>query len=58
MTKLHSSISLNWDIVRSNIHLKSKPDGPRKGQCGTSTVTMDKAHKALAEVVELRLQQL
>lgn len=54
MTKLHFSISLNWGIVSSNLHLKSIPDGPRKGQYATTTDTMDKALKSVTEIVELK----
>lgn len=56
MAKLHSGISLNRGIVSSNIHLKSGPDGLGKGQCGTTTMTMDKAQKLVAEIAELRRQ--
>lgn len=58
MPKLHSRISLNQGIVSSNIHPKSIPDGLRKGQDGTTTVTMDNAHELLVEILGLRLQSL
>jgi len=54
MPKLHSRISLNQGIVSSNIYSKGIPDGLRKGQDGTTTVTTDKAHKPLVEILGLR----